>query len=955
MRFRVLGPVEIEVDEAVLPLPRRRERCLLGVLLLAPGQVVPIDRLARLLWDGEPPERARRIIHSHVSRIRALLSSAGGERHGVRLAFVGGGYRLTVDPEAVDAHRFRTLVDRAAKVATPTGRVEQLRQALDLWRGPVLADAATDWLRERLCVDLNELRLTATEELLAESLALNRHRTVLPELARLTRLHPGRERLVELHMRALYETGRRAEALDVFARVRDYLAGELGLDPGAALQDLHQAILNDQAPPPVAVPEPNGAGQVDHPVSKDLAAHRVAPRQLPTDVPGFTGREVYRDRLDVLARKSADPANGVVIAAICGTAGVGKTALAVHWAHRVADRFPDGQLYVNLRGFDPTGPPMDPSEAVQGFLDALHVPAERIPAGLDAQVGLYRSVIAGRRILILLDNARNAEQVRPLLPGTSGSLVVVTSRSELAGLVAAESAHLLTLPLLNSGEARRMLERRLGTSRLATEPEATEEIITRCSGLPLALAIASARAASRPSFPLAALAAELGREPGVDAFAGHDASTDIRTVFSCSYRALRPAAARLFRTLGLHPGPDVSVPAAASLAGISTTHARRLLAELAGAHLFTEHSPGRYVGHDLLTAYARELAHACDTEQDRREATHRLLDYYLRSAHTAAVLLNPYRDPITLSPAGSGVTGEHIANPADALTWLTAEYSVLLAAARQAGRIGFHTHAWQLAWTLRTFQERRGHWTEMDRLHRVALSAARRAGDLVGQAQSYRGLAGAHLRLGRLDEARASLARALDLFRNLDDRPGQARTHLTIGYIVGLTGENGAALWHAEQALDLFRATGDEDGQASALNDMGWYHVQLGHHRDALEHCQRALAIRRRRAAGATQGEAHTLDSLGYIYHQRGDHQRALDCYRQALTIFRDLGDRFHEAETLTHCGDAHAAAGDPDGAQSAWRRALDILQDLGHRNADAVRARLGGRRAGRPVRSPVR
>jgi tetratricopeptide (TPR) repeat protein len=614
--------------------------------------------------------------------------------------------------------------------------------------------------------------------------------------------------------------------------------------------------------------------------------------------------------------------------------------LAVHWAHRVRDRFPDGQLYVNLRGFGPEGSAMDAAEAVRGFLDALHVAPQRVPADVAAQAALYRSMLAGRRMLIVLDNARDSEQTGPLLPGTPGCVVVVTSRNQLSGLIAAGSVPLI-VDVLAPEEARELLTRRLGAHRVEAEPEAVAEIIRRCDRLPLALAIVAARAATHPGFPLRALAAELrAAHSRLDALTGGDSATDVRAVFSWSYRTLTPDAARLFRLLGLHHGPDISAHAAASLAALPVRQVRPLLAELARTHLVIEHVPGRYTFHDLLRAYAAEKAHGIDAEERRRDAVRRALDHYLRTGYTAAMTLHACRDPITLPEPAPGVVPEILLDHEEALRWYTAEHVVLLAAVDHAVSAGFDTHTWQLAWTLTDFLDRRGHWHDWIATQRAAVAAGRRSGDRATEAGGHQQTGHAYIQMGRFAEAGTHLERALALYRQAGELPGQGQTHYSFAVLLGRQDRHSEALAHARQCLELFRTAAHPHGQALALNTVGWLHAELDDHQEALAHCGQALTLFQE--IGDRHGQGESWDRLGYAHHHLGHHAEAVTCYEHALDHLRRLGDRYWEADVLTHLGDTHEAAGDLPAARTAWQRARDILDDLDHPGAAEVRAKLG-------------
>ncbi|MET8159275.1 tetratricopeptide repeat protein [Sphaerisporangium sp. NPDC005289] len=654
----------------------------------------------------------------------------------------------------------------------------------------------------------------------------------------------------------------------------------------------------------------------------------TVPRQLPTAVAGFAGRTGELAALTSLLESTSTAAT-VVISAVDGTAGIGKTALAVCWAHGVADRFPDGQLYVNLRGFDPAGPPMSPADAVRGFLDAFEVPSERIPVGLDAQASLYRSILAGRRMLVLLDNARDAAQVRPLLPGTPGCFVLVTSRTRLTSLIAAEGARPLTVHLLPDAEARELLTCRLGPDRVAAEPQAVEEIITLCARLPLALSVVAARAAAHPQFSLAALARELRHtRGGLQGFEGGEVSVDVRVVFSWSYQRLDPAAARLFRLLGLHPGPDVTAAAAASLAGIDLAQARRAIADLAGYHLLAEQVPGRFGFHDLLRAYATELAGTHDSDDERQEARRRMLDHYLHTTYAANLLLHPRYDPITITASVPGVVAEEITEVASALAWFEAEYAVLLATIHLAVDAGHHNHAWQLPHELTEFFVRRGHWADWVAIEGTALGAVQCLGDRPGQAHTHRRLGRALAWLGRYDEAHDHLRQALVLFAELGDILGQADVYNRISAVFEQQGNPTDALTHAQRAVALARTTDSLRSLAQNLNNVGWYHALLGEPEPALSYCRQALTLNRQ--VGDRRGEASALDSLGYAYHRLGQYEQAIDYLQRACAITAELGDRHRLADQLDHLGDAFHAAGDHDAARAAWRQTLTILDQLG-------------------------
>ncbi|HET7015418.1 MAG TPA: BTAD domain-containing putative transcriptional regulator [Streptosporangiaceae bacterium] len=929
MQVRLLGPVDVALDDGSRPVPGSRRQAVLAALALHDGQVVSTDRLVEIVWGESAPPTAVNSLQTHISYLRGILGSK------VAILARPPGYQLNLGiDDRTDVRTAEQLLRQGRQADDPVQGVRDLEEALALWRGRPLEDlVGSVWLEEqarRLDLLADEVRRTLFEA----RLAAGEHAEIVPGLEQMAAADPLDEAVHGQLMLALYRCGRQAEALAVFRRLRDALAGQLGIDPSPMVRDLETAILRqDHA---LDVPPQRPAAPAARPVP--------VPAQLPPAVPGFVGRAGELGRLD-LALAQARPGNSagsaaVVISAVSGTAGVGKTALALQWAHQVAERFPDGQLYVNLRGFSPGGQPAEPGEAISGFLDGLGAPRAGLPDSVPAQAALYRSLLAGKRVLILLDNAKDAEQVRPLLPGSPGCLVIVTSRNDLASLAAVEGACPVSLDLLTPAEATDLLTRRLGEARVAAEPEAVEQIIDRCARLPLALAIAAARAAVRPTFPLAAIAAELGEATAaLDPFSDTDLATDVRAVFSWSCRALSDDAARLFRLLGLHPGPDISVNVAASLAGLSSGRAHGLLAELAHANLLLEYAPARYSLHDLLRAYATELADRHDSEQQRQAAMGRMLDHYLHTAHAAASLLDPHRDLIVIAPAQPGVVTQRLRDTMAALTWFTAEHRNLLAMNALGLRLGFDTHTWQLAWAMGDFLSRNCRWADHHAVHRSALQAAERSGHKDALAYSHRGLGVANSRLGRQDAACRHYEHALQLFGEIGDHPGQAITHFDLAIALEAGGNYTDALRHAQHAHDHYQALGQRVGQARSLNGIGWMHSKLGDCRQALPWCQQALATLQE--LGDTVGAAYTMDSVAAIHHQLGDQHQAIACYRQARELYRTIGESEGEAEALTLLGDIHYEEGEVAAARHAWRQALDLFSQLDHPDAQQIRAKL--------------
>ncbi|HEX4789329.1 MAG TPA: BTAD domain-containing putative transcriptional regulator [Actinospica sp.] len=952
----MLGPLLVEHEGSQIPVSAGRERLVLGAMLVRPNRVVSCDALIDAVWESDPPASAQVTLRNHVRRLRQTLGPAVAARIVTRHS----GYLMEIGDEEYDLLAFTRLCRRgqaAGRRGEWAAAIEDLDGALSLWRGEPLADVCSPSVRETEAARIEEMRLEALESRFDAQLAVGGSGDLVADLRQLVARHPLRERFHAQLMLALYRAGRQGEALSSYQSARRVLSGELGVQPGPVLQSLQARIL--RADPELLAPDPatarGPAPPADPPVlpappaapapAEDrpgrLEPSPLTPRQLPTAPGHFVGRE---GDLKALAESVARAADGtgtssgtVTIAVVHGTAGIGKTTLVLHCAHQAADRFPDGQLYVNLRGFDPVGQPMPPAEAVRGFIDAFGVPVSQIPTSGDAQVALYRSLLADKRVLVVLDNAGDVDQVRPLLPGNPTCLVLVTSRNALPGLVAAEGAQSVPLDVLTAAEARDLLGARLRAEQIAADSAALTELVDLCAGLPLALGIVAARAATHARLPLTALAAELrDAHRRLDALDIGDQTTDVRAAMSWSYRGLGREAARLFRLLTVQAGPDISLPAAASLAAVPPDAANRALTELTRASLLTEHVPGRFSLHDLLRAYAAEQVIG---ETERREAVHRVLDHYLRTGEKAAMLLNPTRDTVVLPPAQPGVTPECFDSGTHVMEWFETEYHVLLAAIEQAAATGFDVHGWQLPRVMHRFFDRRGHWHDWVASYLIGLTCAERLGDRDAQVYVHRGLGTAYVALNSLEDAYAHYLRSLELSRQLGDPVGQANAHRSLSLASELQHRDAQAHEHSRQALELFTAAGHVPGRAHALNDLGWSYAHLGDFEAAVDHCRQGLELLS--DLGDEDGQAATYDSLAYAHHRLGRTDEAAECYQQALIIYRRLGDRYRQARTLTSMGRLAKDVGDVHAAREQLRRALAILDEIGHPEAKDIRAEL--------------
>jgi DNA-binding SARP family transcriptional activator/Tfp pilus assembly protein PilF len=939
LRVAVLGPVAAWYGHQELRVGQPRQQAVLSILAMRANRVISRAELVDAVWGEHPPASAEGGIYTYVAGLRRVIEPTRSARGPGRvLVSSGTGYVLHLVPGQPDAAAFEQDVAEARKLrraADTAGALGALERALGLWRGVAFAGVPGPFA-ETERARLAELHSGAAEERADALLALGRHEDVVPDLTALVADHPLRERMRGLLMIALYRSGRHAEAVRLFIDGQRMLAEGLGIDPGTELSRIYQQILTRDPALSLAT-EP--ATDLGGPSRADGQRSVPVPAQLPLDAPGFTGRDDELRELHALLPVTGR-AGTVPVAVISGTPGVGKTALAFRFGHQVAAHFPDGQVFTALRGLHPAVPPVEPGEALRFLLGAFGVPPHRIPASTDERAALFRSLLDGKRVLVVLDNAVSAAQVRPLLPGSPGCLVLVTSRNQLNGLLAAEGATPVPLGVLSDADAREMLARRIGRDRVAAEPGAVAGIVAACAGLPLALSICAGRAVGSPRRPLAELATELADARGrLDALAADDPAADLRAVLSWSYDQLSPAAARVFRLLGLLPGPDISLSAVASLAGIGRSAAGTALGELTRTNMVSEYVPGRFACHALLRAYAAEAAERTDSAAERQAALHRLLDHYLHTAMTAATRFSPHRPPVRLDGPRRGVMPAEFPAREQAVAWFDAEARVLLTLIEAAAAAGFDTHAWQLPWALAPFFNVRGQWRTSAACQQLALAAAQRLDDPAALAHAQYLLGNAQGHVGEYEAADRNMRRALAGFRELGDRANEGMVLNGLASMLETQGRLTDALEVALDALRMLKAAGHWWTQANLENGVGWLYAHLGQYDLALEHCQQALTLHRE--SGNRAGTADTLDSLGLVYLRLGELARARTCYEQAIDTYREIGGSFGEGSSLAGLGDVLVRMGHPTAARTRYRQAAAILNAGPHPLADEVKAKL--------------
>lgn len=934
----MLGPLEVQTERGWREVSAPKWRTVLAVLLLNVGQPVSTDRLIEEVWPDKPPVKANNLVSVYVHRLRKLI----GDTEGRMLVTRAPGYQIRLAAGDLDAERFATLAAagrRALSGEDPQRAADLLTEALSLWRGPALADVSPSALISAEASRLEESHIEAIELRIQADLLCGRQAQVVGEVRRLLADHQLREGLWALLMRALYRSGRQAEALEVYGQAREAIADELGVDPSAELQRLYQRMLDADsgqgprtAPQEAALDSPFAAENAARSAPSAAAAEPLPPvSQLPADIPDFTGRTDHVQNLcDLLSGPGRpDSPGAVVVAAVIGAGGLGKTTLAVHAAHLLRAQYPDGQLYASMLGA--TQHPVAPSVVLARFLRDLGMDPARIPVDEEERAAQYRSRLTDRRVLIVLDDAKDAAQVRPLLPGSASCAVVVTTRSRMPDLA---GSRFVDLDVLGPDEARSMFATIIGASRADAEPDATDEVLAACAGLPLAIRIAGARLAARGGWSVRTIARRLSDERHrLDELETGDLA--VRTCFEVSFSSLPGRAqpdgiepAQAFRLLGVWPGLSIELRAAAALLGQPEETVADALEVLVDAQLLQSPAPDRYRFHDLLRTYAADRALAEETVQVRDAAVRRLLSWYLHTVVAMAQIVSPHRDQVSPGEMEAGALPLSFSTVDEALDWCETERTNLVAATREAAGLDLHEVAWKLPVAALSFFNRRTYWEEWLVTHRIALDSARQAGDQRGEAWVLNNIGMAYARQGR-EEGVGYFQQALAIRREIGDRQGEAQAANNVAYASLLLKRYEEALEWLYVALDIQREVGHRFGEGITLNNLGEAYLELGRFDEAIDWLGQALAVYRE--IGARPAEGDTLSNLGKANGELGRTEEALDYLRQAEQTHRAVGDRYGGAVDLKYIGEVHRRAGRRGEAARTWTRALATFETLGN------------------------
>ncbi|WP_170284896.1 AfsR/SARP family transcriptional regulator [Kribbella amoyensis] len=919
--IRLLGGVSVQVDDRPAELRGDRLRSLLALLALAAGSSVSKSSLVERIWGESPPADASHSLHTLISRLRRAIGAD-------LISTAPTGYTLLVVPDQVDVLRFAGLQRVAAQMGDRETELTLLTEALELWTGRPFEGLAPSWFESVALPPLVEQYLLAVERRLELRDDPDRRGTEDPsgrigadlaELRELTTAYPLRESLWVRLLRLLARSGRTAEALELYESVRQRIAEELGVDPGAELRAVHAELLAGETPVPAPSVKPP-----------------VAPSQLPADVPGFCGRKQALAELDRMT--AAHGPESVVTLVLHGPGGVGKTSLAVHWSHQAAAEFPDGTLFVDLGGYGP-GEPVEPSVALGYLLHALGVPAGQIPAEVDGRSALFRSTLAGRRILLVLDNARSAEQVRPLLPGR-GAVVLITSRSRLRGLVAREGARQLPVDQLSEADARTLLTDRIGPP-VTTEAKLLDQLAHSCNHLPLALVIAAEQVAHRSGSALAELVEELD-EYQLDAFeTDEDVATDLRAVFSWSYRALEPEAARLFRILSLYPERRFGPPAVAALAGLDERTVTKLLRRLTDLHLVVESGPNRFQLHDLLRAYAGERFGELDDPREAERAWERLLDWAIQTVLAARQVLGEPRRLDYLDDPLPTTVPLRFEDQAAARAWFDLELRGLMAMVVGGAARGLYASAGRLGLQLWVHLSRLVSPDESISIQRIAVDCGRRVGNRKLEALAYNQLGTSYGARGDLDRAEPELRRALATFEAIDSEVGIALVRGNLGYLLQLRGQLDEAIEQQQLALQSTRRMGDDHASAAKLNNLAMTYIEAGRYADAKRTALECVDLSR--DLTDKRSLCYVNDTLGQAYVGLGEVAAAADRYETSVRLNLEIGNIAPAAATLLRLGQARFDDGDDRAAAGAWQRALDLIDAHNLSTMSSLRDEIAG------------